>query len=188
MTKRIRELIAATHGHALVLFTSYTMMSDTLREMKNTLPYPLFAAWRGNQQAVRQFKQTDGAVLFAAGPCWEGIDFPGDMVSLLIIARLPFPVPNPLSEAEREQYPDLQSYIRAVVIPEMQTKLWQGVGRAIRTETDTCVVAILDKRAAPGGRYHAEVREALPPCPITSRIRDVEQFIRARKSPEYFLP
>lgn len=188
LSAQIRELITAAHGHALVLFTSYTMMSGIFLELKDTLPYPLFAAWRGNQQAVRQFKQARNAVLFAAGPCWEGIDFPGDMVSLLIIARLPFPVPNPLSEAEREQYPDLQSYIRTVVIPEMQTKLRQGVGRAIRTETDTCVVAILDKRAAPGGKYHAEVRDALPPCPITGRIQDVKQFIRVRKGPEYFLP
>lgn len=188
LARHIRELISATHGHALVLFTSYTRMSDIFRELKNDLPYPLLAAWRGNQQAVRQFKRESNAVLFAAGPCWEGIDFPGDMVSLLIIARLPFPVPNPVSEAEREQYPDLQSYIRAAVIPEMQTKLRQGVGRAIRTETDTCVVAILDGRAAPGGKYHAEVKVALPPCPITGRIQDVRQFIRARKSPEYFLP
>ena len=185
--RQIQELIAAAHGHALVLFTSYSMMSRAFQELKDTLPYPLFAAWRGNQQAVRQFKQAGNAVLFAAGPCWEGIDFPGDMVSLLILARLPFPVPNPVSEAEREQYPDLQAYIRAVVIPEMQTKLRQGVGRAIRTETDTCVVAILDRRAAPGGKYHAEVKDALPPCPVTGRIQDVRQFIRVRKGPEYFL-
>lgn len=188
LAREIQELIVAAHGHALVLFTSYTIMSAIFRELKDTLPYPLFAAWRGNQQAIRQFKQARNAVLFAAGPCWEGIDFPGDMVSLLILARLPFPVPNPVSEAEREQYPDLQAYIRAVVIPEMQTKLRQGVGRAIRTETDTCVVAILDRRAAPGGKYHAEVRDALPPCPVTGRIQDVKQFIRARKGPEYFLP
>lgn len=188
LARQIQELIAAAHGHALVLFTSYTMMSRAFQELKDTLPYPLFAAWRGNQQAVRQFKQAGNAVLFAAGPCWEGIDFPGDMVSLLILARLPFPVPNPVSEAEREQYPDLQGYIRAVVIPEMQTKLRQGVGRAIRTETDTCAVAILDRRAAPGGKYHAEVRDALPPCPVTDKMQDVRQFIRARKGPEYFLP
>ena len=89
------------------------------------------------------------AVLFAAGSCWEGVDFPGDMVSSLIIVRLPFPVPDPISEAEREQYPTLQDYIREVIIPDMQVKLRQGFGRAIRTETDTCVVSILDYRAAP---------------------------------------
>ena len=93
-------------------------------------------------------------MLFAAGSCWEGVDFPGDMVSSLIIVRLPFPVPDPISEAEREQYPTLQDYIREVIIPDMQVKFRQGFGRAIRTETDTCVVSILDYRAAPGERYH----------------------------------
>ena len=88
-------------------------------------------------------------MLFAAGSCWEGIDFPGDVVSSLIIPRLPFPVPDSLSEAEQKRYFSLQDYIQAVVIPGMQVKLRQGFGRAIRTETDTCVVSILDDRAAP---------------------------------------
>lgn len=46
-------------------------------------------------------------MLCAAGPCREGIGFPGDMVSLPVIVRPPFPEPNPLSEAEQKQYPDL---------------------------------------------------------------------------------
>ena len=83
-------------------------------------------------------------------------------MSSLIIVRLPFPVPDPLSEAEREQYPTLQDYIKTVVIPDMQVKLRQGFGRAIRTETDTCVVSILDHRAAPGERYHKAVLEGNP--------------------------
>ena len=109
-------------------------------------------------------------------------------ISSLIIVRLPFPVPDPLSEAEREQYPTLQDYIRAVIIPDMQVKLRQGFGRAIRTETDTCVVSILDHRAAPGKRYHRAVLETLPPLRITRKIEDVEAFIRAKKSPDYFMP
>ena len=114
--------------------------------------------------------------------------FPGDMVSSLIVVRLPFPVPDPLSEAEREQYPTLQDYIKTVVIPDMQVKLRQGFGRAIRTETDTCVVSILDHRAAPGERYHKAVLDTLPPIRITAKIEDVEDFIRAKKGPDYFTP
>ena len=109
-------------------------------------------------------------------------------MSSLIIVRLPFPVPDPLSEAEREQYPTLQDYIKTVVIPDMQVKLRQGFGRAIRTETDTCVVSILDHCAAPGGRYPKAVLETLPPIRITTKIEDVEDFIRAKKGPDYFMP
>lgn len=108
------------------------------------------------------------------------------MVSSLIIVRLPFPVPDPISEAEREQYPTLQDYIREVIIPDMQVKLRQGFGRAIRTETDTCVVSILDHRAAPEERYHRAVLETLPPLHIARKIEDVEDFIRTKKSPDYF--
>ena len=70
----------------------------------------------------------------------------------------------------------------------MQKKLRQGFGRAIRTETDTCVVSLLDQRAAPGGRYHAAALQALPPCPQTDSLEDVCHFIRARKRPDYFFP
>ena len=183
---QVRTLLQATHGHALVLFTSYILMREVCDRLRGTVAFPLLEARRGKLQIVQQFKQMPNAVLCAAGPCWEGIDFPGDMVSLLVIVRLPFPTPNPVREAEREQYASLQEYIQTAIVPEMQTKLRQGVGRAIRTETDTCAVAILDSRAAIGGRYHTAVRKELPPCPLTSDVADVKRFIKAKKRPEYF--
>ena len=141
--------------------------------------------WRHSQDIIHQFKQTQNAVLFAAGSCWEGVDFPGDMVSSLIIVRLPFPVPDPISEAEREQYPTLQDYIREVIIPDMQVKLRQGFGRAIRTETDTCVVSILDHRAAPEERYHRAVLETLPPLHIARKNRRCRRFHPDQEKPDY---
>lgn len=187
LSEQICQLVNVTHGHTLVLFTSYSLMSAVYNLVKEHLTVPLLEVWRHSQDVIYQFKQLPNAVLFAAGSCWEGVDFPGDMVSSLIIVRLPFPVPDPLREAEREQYPTLQEYIREVILPDMQVKLRQGFGRAIRTETDTCVVSILDYRAAPGERYHQTVLEALPPLPITHKIEDVQEFIRARKGPDYFI-
>ena len=105
---------------------------------------------------------------------------------MLIISRLPFAHPDALKEKERERYPTLQPYIQAVVVPDMQIKLKQGFGRAIRTETDTCVVAILDERAAKGQRYHQNVITALPEMRLTTSIRAVERFIRSVKSADYF--
>ena len=172
----------------LMGFTSYSLMGAVYNQVKEHLSFPLMVVWRHSQDIIHQFKQTQNAVLFAAGSCWEGVDFPGDMVSSLIIVRLPFPVPDPISEAEREQYPTLQDYIREVIIPDMQVKLRQGFGRAIRTETDTCVVSILDHRAAPEERYHRAVLETLPPLHIARKIEDVEDFIRTKKSPDYFMP
>ena len=188
LSEQICRLVETTHGHTLVLFTSYSLMGAVYNQVKEHLSFPLMVVWRHSQDIIHQFKQTQNAVLFAAGSCWEGVDFPGDMVSSRIIVRLPFPVPDPISEAEREQYPTLQDYIREVIIPDMQVKLRQGFGRAIRTETDTCVVSILDHRAAPEERYHRAVLETLPPLHIARKIEDVEDFIRTKKSPDYFMP
>ena len=136
---------------------------------------------------LEQFNQSPNAVLLAGGPCWEGVDFPGDVVSLLVIVRLPFPVPDPVREARRERYPDPHSYIQAEIVPEMQQKLRQGFGRAIRTEQDSCVVAILDERAGIGGKYHDAALAALPTCPTTEKVEDIQQFIREQKHTDYFL-
>ena len=187
LADQIVRLTAACHGHALVLFTSYRQMRNVYDALGGRLMFPVFQAGRGQNRSIQQFKQSGNGVLFAAGSCWEGIDFPGDMVSLLIIAKLPFPIPDPVSDYKRHQYPNLRDYINAEIIPEMQKKLRQGFGRAIRTEQDSCVVAILDERAGIGGKYHDAALAALPTCPITEKIEDMQQFIREQKRPDYFL-
>ena len=187
LADQIVRLTAACHGHTLVLFTSYRQMRNVYDALGGRLTFPVFQAGRGQNRSIQKFKQSGNGVLFAAGSCWEGIDFPGDMVSLLIIAKLPFPIPDPVSDYERQQYPNLRDYINAEVIPEMQKKLRQGFGRAIRTEQDSCVVAILDERAGIGGKYHDAALAALPTCPTTEKIEDVQQFIREQKRPDYFL-
>ena len=187
LADQIAQLVAACHGHALVLFTSYRQMRHVYDALGGRLTFPVFQAGRGKNRSIQQFKQSGNGVLFAVGSCWEGIDFPGDMVSLLIIAKLPFPIPDPVSDYERQQYPNLHDYITADIIPEMQKKLRQGFGRAIRTEQDSCVVAILDERASNGGKYHDAALAALPACPTTEKIENVQQFIREQKRPDYFL-
>ena len=187
LAKEIAALLDAAHGHALVLFTSYAAMSAVKERLRDRgMIYPLFTLGRNAVHTTGQFKSTPGSVLLATGVAWEGFDFPGDCVSLLVIPRLPFPMPDALKEKERERYPDLHSFLRAVVVPEMQIKLKQGFGRAIRTETDTCVVAILDERAAHGRRYFRDILTALPEMPVTNSIQEVERFIRAVKPDSYF--
>ena len=66
-------------------------MGAVSNQVKEHLSFPLMVVWRHSPDIIHQFTQTPTAVLFAAGSCWEGVDFPGDMVSSLIIVRLPFP-------------------------------------------------------------------------------------------------
>ena len=184
---QIHSLICSTYGHTLVLFTSYTLMGSVYQILRDGIPFPMVEVWRHSQEEILRFKTMENAVLFAAGSCWEGVDFPGDMVSSLIIVKLPFAVPDPISEAEKETYESLEDYIQAIIVPDMQKKLRQGFGRAIRTETDTCVVSILDIRAVKGGKYHEDVMCALPPCRIAEELKEVQDFIRSRKGVEYYL-
>ena len=187
LADEIAALIRAAWGHALVLFTSYAAMSavkDRLRERE--LSFPLFTLGRNALHMTERFRQTPGAVLLTTGAAWEGFDFPGDCVSLLVIPRLPFAYPDALKEKEREEYASLRQFIQNVAVPEMQIKLRQGFGRAIRTESDTCVIAILDERAGHGRRYYTAMRDALPDMRTTGSLRAITKFLRERKPESYF--
>lgn len=187
VARQILYLLQAANGHALVLFTSYKDMStvcECLYRLKSGIP--IFVMRRNHPQILRQFKSTPGAVLLATGAAWEGMDFPGDCVSLLIIPRLPFAFPDAIHEHEKRNYPALRDFIRSVIVPEMQIKLKQGFGRAIRTETDTCVVAILDERCSARGRYRQDVLNALPEMPILTEVSDIRRFLCTVKPRSYF--
>lgn len=181
----IRRLIFASNGHAAVLFTSYKAL-DLAWEILRDSPFPMFRLDKGGVRALERFRQSGNGVLFAAGALWDGIDIPGDALSMLIVARLPFQVPDPIGEYEQSLYADMFEYKARVVVPEMLIKLKQGFGRIIRTETDTGVVAILDSRANSRGAYRDRVLAALPDCRVTGVIDDVIRFIEAKKTSEYF--
>lgn len=184
---QITDLVRASHGHTLVLFNSYRMMARVREAIDpDEWSFPLLVANKDVEKTISIFKAQKNAVLLATGACWEGIDFPGDLVSSLIIVSLPFDAPNQIRRFEQLQYNCLQDYIQTVIVPAMQQKLKQGFGRAIRTETDTCVVSILDARALLGARYHRPVLDALPLCPLTQRIEDVWRFILSVKDEQYF--
>ena len=187
LAAEIAALLDACWGHALVLFTSYAAMSaikERLAEMN--LPWDIFTLGRNAIHTTQQFRDDPGSVLLATGAAWEGFDFPGDCVSLLVIPRLPFSRPDALKEKKRAEYPNLRSFIHAVAVPEMQIKLKQGFGRAIRTETDTCVVAILDERAVPGQRHFEAMQATLPEMRTTNSLEDVVEFIYRVKDSKYF--
>ena len=166
---------------------AYAAMSAVKERLwEESLPFPLLTLGRNAPHIIEQFRHTPGAVLLATGAAWEGFDFPGDCVSLLIIPRLPFAYPDARKERELEKYSSLHAFIREVAVPEMQIKLRQGFGRAIRTESDTCVIAILDERACRGRRYAQAVSEALPEMRRTGSLREVTRFLREKKPESYF--
>jgi len=184
---KVEELIKASNGHAMVLFTSYKPMKIVYDLLKDRLAdYEITLMSRGKKDAINEFKGTENGILFATGSAWEGINIPGDLLSHLIIVKLPFPIPDPISEYERTMYPTMEEYIQDIVVPKMLIKLRQGVGRLIRKETDSGVISILDARAAEGCRYHKEIIEALPDCKLVTATKDVIEFLNRKKSDRFF--
>jgi ATP-dependent DNA helicase DinG len=146
----------------------------------------MFRLDKGGVREIEKFKASGNGVLFASGALWEGIDIPGDALSMLIIVKLPFAVPDPIGEYEQTLYADMTEYKRKVIVPEMLIKLKQGFGRLIRTEKDTGCVAILDCRAALGGLYHQAVIGALPFMELAGEIAQVQNRFQIQKPDGYF--
>ena len=187
MSLEITRLIEASSGHALVLFTSYKPLRLIYKLVKEqVMKIPIMAMSRGKNNSIDEFKRSQNAVLFATGSMWEGVNIPGDILSHLIIVKLPFPIPDPISEYEKTLYPDMNEYLDSVLIPKMLIKLRQGVGRLIRSETDTGVISILDARAGVNGRYHQEVLNALPECKRAKSVEDIQIFLQDKKEKHYF--
>jgi len=185
--EEILKIVSATHGHTLILFTSYWLMERVFYGLKEQLSdYPLFLMGRGRLDVISSFRRSGNGVLFASDSAGEGIDLAGDILSSLIVVKLPFPVPDPVMEYQRNQYEDFDTYRRDIIIPEMLIKLRQWFGRGIRREKDTAVFSILDSRASLRGRYRAEILNTLPTMPVTDRLMDVADFIIRKKADSYF--
>ena len=184
----ILQIVSATHGHTLILFTSYWLMEKVFYGLKEQLSdYPLFLMGRGRLDVINRFRRSGNGVLFASDSAGEGIDLAGDILSSLIVVKLPFPVPDPVMEYQRNQYEDFDLYRRDIIIPEMLIKLRQWFGRGIRREKDTAVFSILDSRASLRGRYRTEILNTLPTMPVTDRLMDVADFIIRKKADSYFM-
>ena len=112
------------------------------------------------------------------------MNFEGDRLSHLIITKLPFLIPDPITEYKRAELGSDHENRRPILNPQKRMKLKQGHGRAIRTESDTAVISILDCRV--NTHYMTPVKNALPGCRYTSDIDDVARFFREKKTDEYF--
>lgn len=187
LASEIVDLIRATGGHTAVLFTSYKALTAVYDKVAQVIhEYPLIKMSRSNKNAISQFKNSKNGVLFACGSMWEGVDCAGDILSSVIIVRLPFPVPTLAMDYKRAQCGSKGRFIHTFIIPQMILKLRQGAGRLVRTESDTGVLAILDCRAAVGGRYRSQVLKTLRKYPLATSIQEVSDFMHDVKDDGYW--
>lgn len=186
VAEEVVKLVKATHGHTAILFTSYRLLHAVYEEVKDQIrEYPLIQMNRSNKNAIDQFKRSKNGVLFASGSMWEGVDCAGDILSSVIIVRLPFPLRSQSMEYKRSKCASTGEFIQTYAVPQMIIKLRQGAGRLIRTETDTGILAILDARAAKDGAYRDRVLAALRKYPLVSSIQEIAAFMESVKDDTY---
>ncbi len=125
--------------------------------------FPFELLWENSAERgylVRRFREEVSSVLVGAG-FWEGIDVPGEALSLLVIWRLPFPPRDPLIEARHHEVKEQGlNPLTEVDYPEMGLRLKQGCSRLIRKRNDRGVIAILEPVL--GMPWEHVAMEALP--------------------------
>ena len=157
------KILQANSGRTFFLFTSHRAMrvaAEILRGQEK----PLFVQGDAPKISLIQgFKENEGSILMGTDSFWEGIDVSGLNLTLLIIDKLPFPVPNdPILKQksrmiiEREGNPFLE-----IFLPKALLSLKQGFGRLIRSESDRGLFVLGDPRMATKS-YRSYIKKNLP--------------------------
>ncbi|MEZ4611678.1 MAG: helicase C-terminal domain-containing protein [Caldilineaceae bacterium] len=115
------------------------------------------------RRLLREYRATEQAVLLGTRSFWEGIDLPGEQLSVLVIVKLPFAVPSdPLVAARSAEF---ENSFMEYTLPDAILRFRQGFGRLIRRASDRGVVLLLDSRIWQK-RYGQAFLEALPACTV----------------------
>ncbi len=162
------QLCKASGGRALALFTSYDQLKRTAQAISGPLAEHGIMVYEQGTGAsatalLENFKSAEQAILLGTRSFWEGVDIPGEALSVLAIIKLPFDVPSdPIIAARSETF---ENAFQEYTLPEAILRFRQGFGRLIRTKFDRGVVVIFDKRVLTKS-YGKLFVESLPQCTV----------------------
>lgn len=171
-------VLRASQGRAFLLFTSHRALREAAELMAELDEFPLFVQGTAPRpKLLRDFIDSGNGVLLGAASFWEGVDVPGEALSVVVIDKLPFAQLNdPVLEARLETirrrggnpFNDYQ-------LPSAVLALKQGAGRLIRSSRDRGVLVLCDPRID-SKRYGRAFLDALPPMRRTRELADIEAF------------
>ncbi|HZQ04839.1 MAG TPA: ATP-dependent DNA helicase [Gaiellaceae bacterium] len=174
----VAALLALSEGRALVLTSSYRALEVLRRRVCGRVPYEVLVQGEApRERLLERFRAEVDSVLLATTTFWQGVDIPGESLSLLVIDKLPFSAPgDPLHEARCEAVEaEGGDWFRDFALPTAMLQLRQGFGRLIRSHADRGVVAILDPRLRTRA-YGRAFLAALPRCPLVEDHAAVAAF------------
>ncbi len=181
--EELKAVLNITGGRTLVLFTSYNQLRKAAEAMRLEMP-GLGILCQGEMPAYRlieQFKNISNAVLMGTASFWQGIDIPGDALQCVVIAKLPFAVPDePIIEARMER---LKNPFFEYQVPQATLLFRQGFGRLIRTKTDCGAVVVLDSRIMTKS-YGKWFLRSIPKCSITDDREEFKNFFEQLRNPD----
>jgi ATP-dependent DNA helicase DinG len=165
---QLPRLVDITEG-TLVLFSSRKQMLDVYEALPASLrDCILLQGDSSKQEMLEQHKKHidagEGSVLFGLASFTEGVDLPGKYCTHVIIAKLPFAVPDDPIEAALSEWVEARggNAFMEITVPDASLKLIQACGRLLRTETDTGKISLLDRRILTK-RYGKAILNSLPP-------------------------
>jgi ATP-dependent DNA helicase DinG len=176
-------LVQANPGGTLVLCTTLRAVDRVAADLQEHLPGSRPVLRQGDlsrTELMTRFRDGERAVLVGSASFWEGIDFPGQLLTLVVIDKLPFAPPDdPVTEARirrcREQG---GNPFMEYQVPEAAIALKQGAGRLIRSQSDWGVLVVCDRRliSKPYGKL---LWRGLPPFRRSRNPGDAVEFLRA---------
>ena len=175
--REIPRLLILTAGRGMALMTARARLEfvrDHARPILENQGIPLLA--QGDDAAValvERMRSERATSLLALRSFWEGVDIPGEALSLLIIEKIPFDSPADPVTAARMHALELRGKdpFATYLVPRAALRFAQGVGRLIRTEQDRGVTAVLDSRLCRPTPYRDLMLATLPGPPHTERAR-----------------
>lgn len=165
-------VLRSSGGRAFFLFTSHRALKDAAMQLAFEVPFPLFVQGQAPRgELLRKFIASGNGVLLGAASFWEGVDVPGEALSLVIIDKLPFAqIGDPVMDARLRQIRDAGGNpFNDYQLPAAVLALKQGSGRLIRTITDRGLLMLCDPRLATKA-YGRTFLDSLPPMPRTREL------------------